>query len=487
MKLSRSRNAPQHSSRSGAALLLSVLVLFILIAIVFQIRISTMTDARIGRNDVGLTLIDRAISSAQWDVMEMLKMDGEAEGGGAGAPPDPGSGAGLEGQEGGSEDPSDSRKDEWATVQRTDINGIDLRIIVEAENSKYNVLNLLNEDEEEAEECFQRVVRIIDGFREGTLDDLSNREAEEMVRVMKQFMVQRNRTNWPQANLLTFDEKLDGLFLPMSMQDFLVLEGWYPHHFRSYRDSDDTRVPSLDQFLTVWSALGVFQDLQGQDGASPAGNQPEPEQPEDDSGVTAPPPGQDEDPETPAGEEGEASAPSGIGVNVNLAPAAVLAGLVDDRIVPSRFWTDLIEYRNLEEEDQEDDEDTEPIYDEYGEEVLDRRAFESLEELSEVRSWDDMDSEAQAIVMSLLETKSDVFTIYITARRDMSGGLGMEEFEDARAKAKAEEEPSGALVRTVRCVVWRKDGADGAEIITIIPWEVVETVPHEIEDYPDEY
>jgi hypothetical protein len=376
-------------------------------------------------------------------------------------------------------------------VQRTEINGIELRIIVEAENAKYNVLNLLTEDEEEADEAYQRVVRIIDGYRDGTQEDVSNRDADEMVRQLKEFMTQRNRTGWPQAELLTVDEKSEGLFLPMSMQDFLVLESWNSYHFRSYRDEDDYRVPSLDQFLTVWSALGVAGDLGGGGGDRPAGNDA------NGAGDSTAQQGQSDveseqgEQNADQGQEGAGQAESaestGIGVNLNLAPAAVLAGLFDDRVVPGRFWSDLIEYRNLEEEEEEGEDEVDPIYDEFGDAVLDRRVFESLEELSEVRSWDDLDSETQSLVMGMLETQSTVFSIYITARRDMSVDGGATDFADAREKARAEEEPSGALVRTVRCVVWRKDGDDGPEVITIIPWEVVETVPHEVEDYPEEY
>lgn len=478
------------SARSGAALLLSVLVLFVLIAIVFQISIGTMTDARIGRNDVGLTLIDRAIASAQWDVFEVLKLDGEeaAESGGeetttmSGAGPDPEGGAEQE-------PPADSRKDEWAMPQRTEINRIELRVLVEAENAKYNVLNLLIDDEEEAEEAFQRVVRIIDLYREGTEEDVSDRDAEEMVRQMKEFLLERDRTNFPKPELLTFDEERDSLFLPFSLRDFLVLEDWHERYFRCYRDENDVRVHSLDQFLTVWSSPGVASDVQGQEGSGPQ-SQPSDPPPEDD------PPLGDEDPpeeDPPADGGDDASTPSGgtpgYGVNINLAPEAVLAGLFDDRDVSLRFWSDVVEYRNLEEEEDDDEADSgaEPIYDEFNNEIVERRAFETLEELAEVKSWDDNDPETQARILSLLETESEVFTIYITARRDMSSDQSLSSFSDPRERARAEEEPTGALMRTVRMVVWRRDAEDGVEIVPIVPWEVLDFAPFEIQDYEDEY
>jgi hypothetical protein len=477
------------SRRRGAALLLSVLVLFVLIAIVFQISIGTITDARIGRNDVGLTLIDRAIASALWDVEEMLKLDGEESA-------DAGSGTatetmtGADAQQGEQQQPADSRKDEWAMPQRTEINRIELRILVEAENAKFNVLNLLVEDEEGAEEAYQRVVRIIDLYREGTEDDITDRDAEEMVREMKEFMLERNRTLWPQPRLLTLDEAREGLFLPLSLRDFIVLEHWHEYYFRCYRDSNDVRVHSLDQFLTVWSSLGLASDLQGSQTSGPGQAAPEPEP--DPSPTPQPSPGPQPGPtDDPAQEDGAATSGGGspgYGVNINLAPEAVLAGLFDERDVPRRFWSDVVDYRNLEEEDEEGEEqDAEPIYDEFNNEIIDRRAFESLEELSEVRSWDDNDSETQARIMSLLETQSEVFTIYITARRDMSSEDSLSSFSDPRERARQEEEPTGALMRTVRTVVWRRSGDDGVEIVPVLPWEVLDYSPFEIQDFPEDY
>jgi hypothetical protein len=483
------RPQPAHRRR-GAALLLSVLVLFVLIAIVFQISIGTMTDARIGRNDVGLTLIDRSICSAQWDVYEMLKLDSEeaAEGGGEESMPMGGAGMGTEGfsEE---EPPADSRKDEWAMPQRTEINETELRVLVEAENAKYNVLNLLvgEEMEEEAEEAFQRVVRIIDLYREGTEEDISDRDAEDMVREMKDFLLERNRTNFPLPELLTFDEERDGLFLPLSLRDFLVLEHWHERYFRCYRDQNDVRVHSLDQFLTVWSSPGLASDLPSSEDTGGPTLQPEPE-PEPEAGLST-----SEDSDEPASEDDGGTESSsgggtaGYGVNINLAPEAVLAGLFDDRDVTRRFWSDVIEYRNLEEEDDdEEDLGLEPIYDEFNNEIVERRAFETLEELSEVRSWDDNDPETQSRIMSLLETESEVFTIYITARRDMSSNQSLSSFNDPRERARAEEEPTGALMRTVRMVVWRTEGEDGVEIIPIVPWEVLDFAPFEIKDYAEE-
>ncbi|HIG11196.1 MAG: hypothetical protein ABGY71_08340 [bacterium] len=536
MKLLRPRAAAP--KRRGAALLLSILVLFVLIAIVMQISIGTMTDARVGRNDVGQTLINRAISSAQYDIFELLKNDAESsqeEGGedpAAGAMAD--ATAGAMGAEGGAEEAAavDSRRDEWAVRQRTEINGIEVLIQIEAENSKYNILNMLNEDEEEAEDALQRVARIIDLYREGTEDDISQREAQEMAEAMKSHMTERHGSGYAEPALLTFNEDRDKLFMPLSLRDFLVLEAFAEHDFRSYRDVNDARVHSLDQFLTVWSSPSLFGDSgassengSGQSGAGggggsapsggsssgassttksasgaggtedffnqaladseSGGNSGLGEGSSGDSGAAS---GTGSSGLPGSGEESSSSGPAlGYGVNVNLAPPAVLKGLFDVRDVRPRFWDDVIEYRNLEEEQDFSEKQPEPTFDEFGDELIERQIFDSATELSDVRSWEDLDPLMQSAVMSLVEVESEVFTIYITGRRNTSVDDGADSAMTAEERARAEEEPGGALVRCVRVVVWRRSTDDGVEVLFIVPWEELDFTPFEVEDYPDEY
>src|SRR5262245_19650009 len=92
---------PVVTSRRGAALLLSLLILIVLVAIVAQIRLSVGTDERIARNDVGLATMDLAIESALLQVQDQLKTDAESDSassstpapgatGGTGAPTTPG-------------------------------------------------------------------------------------------------------------------------------------------------------------------------------------------------------------------------------------------------------------------------------------------------------------------------------------------------------------------------------------------------------------
>ena len=143
-------------------------MLFVVITIAIQIGIGTMTDARVARNDLGLAAMDDAIESAMLEVFEQLKSDAGGGESGADQGSDPLDGgmdptAALSGAGGGEAGGAvDSRQDEWARPQRTEINGLELRIFVQDEDSKYNVLNMLQDDEDMAEECVERVARIID-------------------------------------------------------------------------------------------------------------------------------------------------------------------------------------------------------------------------------------------------------------------------------------------------------------------------------------
>src|SRR6185369_1209 len=185
------RNPDRPNARSGAALLLSLLILLVLVAIVIQINVGTSTDARVARNDIGLTAMDLAVESALLQVDDQLLQDGQnadssaSVPGGAQAPAAPAAAPATAADgAGGQGSPCDSRKDEWARPQRTTLNEIRLRILVQDEDSKINVLNMLNPDEKEAQAAFDRVVKVLDLCREGTQADIDAHTAEQMARAM---------------------------------------------------------------------------------------------------------------------------------------------------------------------------------------------------------------------------------------------------------------------------------------------------------------
>jgi len=528
------------AARRGVALLLALLLLVVLIAITIQISVTTSTDARIARNDLTISVMDLAVESALLNVGETLKTDGESTGeegaAGGAAPGAPTGGAGPGGASGGAAAPGgeseavDSQRDDWHEPQRTTINDIQLRIFVVDEDSKYNVLNLLAEDEKEAQAAYDRVVRILDMCREGSREfDIDPRVAEDMAKVMLEHMQRRKDSRIPRPKLLTDDEDGDQ-GLPTTLEEFAALEPFAEHHFRDLRDRDGEIVHSIASFLTVWSSLGLASDLPqsgksgssgsgaantnsagsksgtkggstGTSGTNTAGKSGQNAQGSGGTGATGTggtTPGTEGAGSAggagATGGSGETSNSGGYAVNVNTAPAAVLKSLFDDREVPPRFFDRVLEYRNLEEEQKEGEakeetdatKDEEPELDEYGQEKFERRIFDSIGELGEVEGFKDLPTEQQNRLNQLLTTSSNVFSIYVVARKSTSAQGDMDSALTPSELRKKEESAGDALVRVVRSVVWRHTVDEEVVLTPIVRWEILDYLPFEILDFPPE-
>ena len=531
MRILRHRARLARAGQRGVALLLALLLLVVLIAITIQISVTTGTDARVARNDMTLSSMDLAIESALLQVDETLATDGEAASqGAAGAPAAPTTGGAAQPTgapaAGGAGAPqqaqsTDSQKDEWYQPQRTEINEIRLRIFVQDEDSKYNVLNLANPDEAEAKLAHARVVRILDGCREGSREyDIDPRTAEAMVDAMVEYMQRRGDSKIPRPKLLTDVEGQDA-GLPLTLEEFAALPPFEEHHFRDFRDRDGQVVHSIGSFLTVWTSLGVASDLPqaGKAGASgvagaagkaaTSGNGKQTGATAGGKGGNAQSGGTAAGGTTPAdggtgaggqgtagaaGAAGSSSGPAssgGYAVNVNTAPAAVLKGLFDDRDIPPRLFDKILEYRNLEEEEKESDaaadeakKEEEIQLDEYGREKIDRRIFDSMAELSEVDGFKDLPTEQQNQLNQILTTTSNVFSIYVVARRTTSLVGDMDTGLDPNETRKREETAGDTLVRVVRSVVWRRVVDDEVVLIPLVRWEILDYLPYEVLDYP---
>lgn len=554
-------------SKCGAALLLSLLILLVLVAIVIQINVSTGTDARIARNDVAQTTMDLAAESALLQVVEMLKTDADAESsattgapgaasatGQAGAT-NPASATGATGAAGAAgapggqaaAQPCDSHRDEWANPQRTEINDIKLRIICQDENSKYNILNMLNPDEKEAQSAFDRVVRILDACREGTQFDIDARTAEEMAKVMLDGLVKRKQSKLPRPKLLTDDEKKEDVGLPLTLREFMPLVPFEELHFKDFRDSDGKVVHSITSFLTVWSSLSTApvtakssSTTTGKAGSSgsstnsntaskgtsatsgsstsgragtktgsntQAGSTSESAYSISSNGTAVQGAGTaangasgangaagTQAGASPAGTSTAASTTGGYGVNVNTAPIAVLKSLFDDRDVSSRFWDKVVEYRNLEDEEEKEkakeqakDSGTtedEVKLDEYGQPMITRRIFSSIGDLAKVDGYGDLSAESQAKVNAMLTTQSEVFSVYVVARKstaaDSDANLGASPAE----MRKREETTGDALLRVIHAVYWRHKAGDETKVTPIMRWETLDYLPYEVLDFP---
>ncbi len=476
--------------------MLAILVLFALIMIVFQISMNAGTDRRIARNDRQLTKFDLAIESVLLQVFEDLAEDAASSqesdagggGGGGGLPPLPGGE-----EEGGAESgPTDSRKDVWARPQRTEINGVALRILIQDENSKLNVLTMLTEDKDEADKAFDRVVRVLDLCRESTSEDIDGGEARDMAESMRDFLQSRENAVLPVPSLLTDEDTESDFGMPLTLREFVVLDGFEGKHFRDYRDSDGAVVHSIASFLTISTSLSTYEEFRediqeaseqtGADvgvadsgGINDGKGEEEGLDGEGASGSGAP------DPTIVSGGAGNA----GHAVNVNTASNAVLHSLMDRNEISWTFLDDLIAYRNEEEEIEPGLEETEPTYDEYGEELVERKIFDSLEELEEVYSWDTNEPALRDEFLNHLTVESNVFSIFVTARfstsgdQDNQGDMSREALEEA-------EEKGTDLTRTVRCLVWRYQDDEDWVLVPLERWEVLDYRPYEVLDYPDE-
>ncbi len=538
------------SSQSGAALLLSLLILIVLVAIVIQINVGVSTDARVARNDIGLTGMDLAVESAFLQVDDQLLQDaqnaeGASQAGGTGAAGTPAptpapaasSPAAAAGAPGAANQACDSRKDEWARPQRTTLNEIKLRISVQDEDSKINVLNMLNPDEKEAQAAFDRVVKVLDLCREGTQADIDAHTADQMARAMLEYMKQRKDAKVPRPALLSDDTNNPDVGLPLSLKEFACLPPFDESHFRDFRDGDGKIVHSIGSFLTVWNSVATSADaarLQGtattvaggagatgtSGSGSGSGSSPSSSSSGGGSGSSSSSSSSSSDPSSgsssgsgsgtgsstaasASGTPGAAGAPGGGGaggqgggssiggyaVNVNTAPVAVLKSLFDDHDLHPRFFDAVIEYRNLEEEKSQDappDQETPPQLDEFGREIKDCKIFDTLAKLSEVRGYSDLPTDIQGRLNQLLTVQSNVFSIFIVARRSTSVEGDNSDMPGTPAEIRAREEAGDTLLRVVRSVVWRHKVDDEWIVTPIVRWELLDYVPFEVEDYPDE-
>lgn len=464
IRSAHARMAAAAPERRGAALLLAFLVLIVMIAIMYQIQSVTQIDSRVSRQEIARSRMDTAIRSTFLQVYEDLKEDklagmgGDPQGQAPTTAEGPSSATGQGGEPGDlprNPETVDSKLDTWYTPQSTNFDDIQIRILVRDEESKYNVLNMLAEDEDAAAEAFQTVVRIIDNAREGTDLDLSSSEAEEMAGAMREYMSDRRSADEiGRPRLLTSNENAPDQVLPMTFREFRSLEPFGEMHFRDLFGEDDERIHGLESFLTIYTSPSL--------GAETAGEGP----------------------------------PVGVGgdkVNVNTAPRAVLAALFDDRDIDYRVWDEILEYRNEEEEPMESEEEgleaneeIEPLLDEFGNEITPTMIFDSLDELDEVGAFNDLDAAEQSRIRAKLTVNSDVFEIVLAAR--ISTAADSQERSEFESRREQEQYfRSGVhLVRVVRSVVWRRENGDEVEIVPLVPFEVLEDPPLQVLDFPDE-
>lgn len=398
----------------------------------------------------------------------------------------PGGGAGQAGQGGegeGGDEPSDSRMDSWGRPQRSTIGDIELRILVQDEDGKINVLQLLADDEEERDQATERLVRLIDFFRDGSTVDVDRSEAIRIVESIKLHLTQRTQSVLPRPKLTSDDAEDKERCMPLTLKEFEVLERLDERLFRDFRDERGDIVHSLSSYLTVWTSI-TQGATEGGEGAAAGG-----------AGAQNQNQNQNQN-QSGGGSGSSGDDPNwGVCVNVNTAPVAVLKALVDDREVGSRFWDAVVEYRNLEKKEEEgeessgsttDDPTSEPQLDENGEPIIEREFFDSLEELAEVDGWERLEETIRGKLQNLLCTRSHVFSIYVTARRKTGQNDEFGGYLGTPRQGEREDERGKGLVRTVRSVVWRYGSGEDVKIIPLVRWEVLDYTPFDVIDFPVE-
>ncbi len=161
---------------------------------------------------------------------------------------------------------------------------------------------------------------------------------------------------------------------------------------------------------------------------------------------------------------------------------------MDDREISGRWLDSVIEYRNLEEKKEDDKatEEADPVYDEYGRVVIVRQVFDNLSELDQVPGAERLSGDPKAEFLKLLTTKSNVFSIYVTARIINPNDRTGRTYDGPPLPGEHDDELGNGLTRTVRAVVWRVTTDDGTTIVPIVRWEVLDYTPFEVLDYPDD-
>ncbi|MEO6710619.1 MAG: hypothetical protein ABIP42_13650, partial [Planctomycetota bacterium] len=230
MKLVHSRLGRAAPERRGVALLMAFLVLMVVLAICAQLQMSTGAAQKSANNELGMQRMDLAIESSMLEVQDQLRTDAEdsAGGGAGGAPgaagppatPPVGGAAGAAGAAGAgaADEPVDSHEDTWGKPQRTEINQVELRVMVQDEDSKINLLGMLTPNEEEAEKAYQRVVKVLDTCRQGTTEDIDAGDAERMASGMRDHLRKRSNSVSPRTKLLSDTEEEPDTGLPLTLK-----------------------------------------------------------------------------------------------------------------------------------------------------------------------------------------------------------------------------------------------------------------------------
>lgn len=513
------RDESRRRRQGGVALLMTLFIVLIVAAVILQLSVTTSSEYAVSGNESVVAKLESAAEAALVDARQALIDDAQPQSDSSGGG---GAGAGLPGmqQGGGGGDPNapkqddgDSLNDTWAHDQELSISDNQVRIHIEDENRKFNILSLVSKDQEYARASRERLVRIIDLMREfnGSERDIDSSYAETIAANIQQWL-EGNRKNFERPNL--HSNKPDTTTtLPLTLDELQLLDGIDEDIFYDQKQGKRS-YPGLESVLTIWTSIeaGAIKntnDTSTDPAAAPAQGAP---------GATTPPAGTTPDPNAQQQSDAAVKDPSiaagksgGVKININTAPPCILRALVPNYDIPAEVWDAIIRYRN--QLDEEKLKKAQEAGDYSGGEfppgvdpatkIVDRtffaqgesgpatQFFASLEDLNKVEEWKNCSNEtAKKDVQKLLTTKSDVFSIYITVRPTTGLGALQSQSVDAfgitttTPGAEDPDDSPGGIVRRLRQIVWRRAGEQETVLLPLVVREERFTRKVAIPEFP---
>ena len=501
---------PQSRPRQrGVVLILTLFVILITFALVTQLTIGTSVAAQTTRNGASRIQMRASGLAAAEQFLDLLRDDMAGEGGldgmGTGDMSEgPGAGGGGfdslgpaadEGEEGFGEEAedsssSDSFEDQWARPMRIQMGEVVITAWAQDECSKFNLLWLLAQDDEEREQAIERCTRIIDRLRDDFDDDLSQSEAMRITEQIISWLNAESRDlDYPQP-LRHSDSEEEIHSLILFPEELLLLEDVSEelYYDQLVEVAGETWIAyGLESVFTVWTNMAFEPSTNAGDeeaATPPTGdtNLGDPAEQEFEANQPLEDP-IDENAILPQGGlAGAAEGVSEIGtrININTAPRAVVESLLDTYELSSSVTEALLEFRNevdeealLEQESGEVDNDMLELEAAlYGDDEQEpHKYFKSLETLEEVDEYAGLDQEVKDKLSELIGVQSDVFSVLLDIRVPPEGWQPEERYQ----------EPRGPVLR-LRGIFWRRSGGDGTVLVPIIPWH---EVPHSRWRQPD--
>lgn len=517
----------------GVALLLTLFVVLIVATVILQLAVTTGAEYTVSANQMVVAKVDSALDVALVDARKALiddaqqSQDGSGQGGGPGASMAgmPGGAQGMPGTGEEEKDDADTLNDPWSHDQETNIADVQIRVHVEDENRKFNILSIVSKDQDYARASRERLVRIIDMVREfnGSERDVDSATAEVLVANIQRWL-DGERRDMKRPNL--HSNKADSpVTLPLSLDELLLVEGVTEDLFYDQKHLG-VAYSGLESVLTIWTSVEAGE-VKKKDEPEPAPGSPnDPNNPANaNAGAGATPGGSNtsnntsgsqtpgaadtaQQPKDPAVTAGKSA---GVKININTAPPCVLRALAPTFDIPTDVWDAIIRYRNkLDEEKmkkaQEAGEyfggDLPPGVDSAtmmvdrssmgpGEQGLTTQYFKTLEDLEKVEEWKNCSNgNAKKDVLKLLTTKSDVFSIYITARP--TEGLGAPKqtsvdgfgFTTTTPGSTDADDMPGGIVKRMRQIVWRRAGQEETVLLPLVVREERQHRKFNVAEFP---